>query len=328
MINKWEKLSKILLIIVFGLTISFIQPLVANSSQIEESITIAGGSTGGTYMVMSGGLASYLTNNIEGCTVSGRLTGGSVENARLLETHQVDLGFLNAAIAYQKAKGLNLFEGEASGNLRFVALDTLSAFQWVTLANSGIKTMRDLEGKRVSTGPAGGGTAEFADYVFKLYGLTDKIKIVNLGFSESAQNLKDKAIDAFLIGSSVPNPAIVDVASLREIYIIPIDEEIFDSIVKESPYYSKYILPANVYRGVEEPTTIVGVGTVILANKEVSKERIYEITKLILGEEAQEYMRSVYSSYQISPGIDLANMTGIPLHPGAEQYYKEEGMLK
>jgi len=328
MSKKWKDLSKILLIIIFSLTISFIQPLVANALSVENFLTIGGATLGGSYMVMSGGLAAYLTNTMEGCTVSARLTGGSSENARLLETHQVDLAFVNAAVCYQKAKGLNMFEGEASENLTFIGVATIDGYHWVTLEGSGIKTMRDLAGKRVSIGPPGSGTLAFSNYILELYGLTDKIKPVQLGFSESAENLKDGNVDVIAIGSPVPVPAIADLSSLRKIHLIPVDEEIMAEILKEAPYYSKYIIPAGAYQGVEEPVTILGVASPILANKEVSKERIYEITKLMFTEDAQKHMKSVYAAWDLVSGIDLANQLGIPLHPGAEQYYKEEGILK
>jgi len=328
MSKKWKVLSKALLIAAFSLTIGFIQPLATDASPIENYLTIAGSSLGGSYMVMSGGLAAFLTNTLKGCTVTARLTGGSSENVRLLEAHQVDLGFANAGVAYQKAKGLGMFEEEASENLSFVALTTMSQFHWVTLADSGIKTVRDLEGKTVSIGPPGGGTGDFANYLLELYDLTDKIKIVQLGFDESAENLKDGNVDAIVIGSPVPSPSVVNLASLHKIHLISTDKEIISEILKEAPYYSEYIIPAGSYQGVEEPVTVIGVGSPILANKEVSKERIYEITKLIFSDDAQKHMKSVYTTWDIVPGIDLADQLGIPLHPGVEQYYQEEGIFK
>jgi len=103
---------------------------------------------------------------------------------------------------------------------------------------------------------------------------------------------------------------------------------VLNSILKDAPYYIKYTIRAGAYSGVEKAATVIGVATPLLANKDVTKERVYEVTKLMYEKRAQKHMKSVYAAWDLSPALDAARSMGIPVHPGAEQYFKEAGILK
>lgn len=316
------------IMVVLGLIVILVQPSGVISAAREKILTIGCGPLGASFMVSGGGLAAYLTNVMDGCVVTARLTGGSVENIRLVSTRQTDLGFTTAEVAYKKIAGIDIFKGQASRDFQWVSQTTVAAYHWITLEKSGIKSMRDLEGKRVAIGQAGSGTAMSAEEVLKAYGIFNKAKIVRLPFAESAESLKDGHLDAISIGSAPPFPVLIDLCSVRKVRLISLDKQVLTTILNEAHYYIEYTIPAGTYSGVNEEAKVIGVATPIIAHKDVTKERVYELTKHMFDPKAQNHMKTVYAGWDLQSGIEAARRIGVSLHPGAEQYFREAGILK
>ena len=179
----------------------------------EKEVVLGADNPGGRYYLYGGGISSWVNEHSKSLRITSQTTRGSVENARLLNSSRIDFGLINAIATYQQRHGVGQFKGTPSEKLRGIAALDSAPLHIVTYPSSGVKMLADLANKRVSIGAPGSGSATTANFLFPLAGLTGKIRVQNLGFSESASNLRDGNVDAFFAASALPLPAVVDLAS-------------------------------------------------------------------------------------------------------------------
>jgi hypothetical protein len=307
-------------------TTVFFFPVTGLTATID--LVVGTSSVGGSYYMYGGGISSYINKNLEGLNMTSRTTRGSVENCRLITSKAIDLAFINAVAAYERTNGLGGFKEEQAQDLRGIVIVDVAAHHWVTLKESGIKKMEDLKGKRVSIGAPGSGTADSSMHELTIYGLEDKLKIFRLGFSESSANLRDGHIDAFAVGSAPPVPAIIDLATMRNVVLLPMDDQIIDKLRAKNPPYTRYIVKAGTYKGVNVDVPVAGIPSCLFVHKDVPEEIIYRITKMIFRPDCIKYMKTVYVSWEPEAGEGFFKLISAPLHPGALKFYKEAGMVK
>jgi len=291
-------------------------------------VVIGSSAVGGSYYLYAGGLASYLTSKTKNIKATARTTRGSVENARLLDRGNMELAFINAAVLYEQKNGVNQFKGAKSDRLRGVALVDLAPTHVVTLAASGIKGFSDLRGKRLSIGAAGSGGANNAMKVLNILGLREAINIQTLGFEESANNLRDGNLEAFMGGSALPMPAVLDLATTLNIRLLSFEESFIKKLQTSDPAIEITVIPPNTYRGVDYPVTTIGTPSTLVTHAEVPADVIYRITQVLLQPENRKYMQGIYRAWDPQPGGDLWKRIEVQLHAGAERAYREAGLLK
>jgi TRAP transporter TAXI family solute receptor len=291
-------------------------------------VVIGSSAVGGSYYLYAGGLASYLTSKTKNIKATARTTRGSVENARLLDRGNMELAFINAAVLYEQKNGVNQFKGAKSDRLRGVALVDLAPTHVVTLAASGIKDFSDLRGKRLSIGAAGSGGANNAMKVLNILGLREAINIQTLGFEESANNLRDGNLEAFMGGSALPMPAVLDLATTLNIRLLSFEESFIKKLQTSDPAIEITVIPPNTYRGVDYPVTTIGTPSTLVTHAEVPADVIYRITQVLLQPENRKYMQGIYRAWDPQPGGDLWKRIEVQLHAGAERAYREAGLLK
>jgi TRAP transporter TAXI family solute receptor len=301
--------------------------LVIGAAQSAD-VVIGSSAVGGSYYLYAGGLASYLSSKTKNIQATARTTRGSVENARLLDRGGMELAFINAAVLYEQKNGLVQFKGAKSDRLRGVALVDLAPTHVVTLAASGVKSFSDLRGKRLSIGAAGSGGANNAMKVLDILGLREAINIQTLGFEESANNLRDGNLEAFMGGSALPMPAVLDLATTLNIRLLSFEESFIKKLQANDPATEITVIPPNTYRGVDYPVTTIGTPSTLVTHGEVPADVIYEITKVLLQPENRKYMQGIYRAWNPQPGVDLWKRIGVALHPGAARAYREAGLLK
>ena len=199
---------------------------------------------------------------------------------------------------------------------------------FVTYPSSGIKTLADFAGKRVSIGAPGSGSATTANFLFPLANLKGKVSVQNLGFSESASNLRDHNVDAFMAASALPLPAVVDLASTGQIVLLDIPNDLIAALHKESPFYQAFEIPAGTYPGVNKPVKTVAVNSLLLARADTPDDAVTELLTQMYTPEALTYMRNVYRAWHPEANPTLFNDIEVPLHPAALKFYKQHGMIK
>jgi TRAP transporter TAXI family solute receptor len=292
------------------------------------NIAIATGGTGGVYYPLGGGMANVLSKYVPGVQATARVTGGSVDNLRLLHTGQSEVGLVMVDAALDALRGEDKFKGSP------VAVRTLmvlypNRMHVVSIEGTGVTSMASLKGKRVSTGSPGSATEVMAFRVIEGAGLhRDKdMRRERLGVAESVNALKDRRIDAFFWVGGLPTAAVTDLGATPNVKIAMIDhaEAVEKMNAQYGEIYTRGVIPTKTYPGQTKDNAIAVVQNILVANASMSDQVAYDIVKTFI--ERQKELVAVHGEAE---SITLANQlrknSPIPWHPGAERYLVERGM--
>ena len=291
----------------------------ANKSAKLRFVT---GGESGTYYAFGSTIAQHATNNA-GIDVVGLVGNGSQSNILELEDGNADLAFCQSDVMAYAYNGTNLFaESGKVDCFSTVAALYMEQVQIVTTDPS-IKTVADLEGKRVSIGAGGSGVYFNAVDILGAYGLTEADIIPTYqSFGDSVNDIKDGKIDAAFIVAGAPTTAVTDLATTKDVYLVSLDDTHIETLCASSDYYTKTIIPADVY-DTDGDITTVAVGAVVLARDDVSEDAIYRFVKDIF-----DNAESLVSSHAKYGELNLdfaASVTSVPYHAGAAKYFAEKG---
>jgi TRAP transporter TAXI family solute receptor len=294
-------------------------------AQSQEFINVLTGGTSGVYYPLGVALSELYAANIEGARTQVQATKASVENLNLLQQGKGELAF---ALGDSVKAGWDGVEEagfpQPLTEIRAIAAIYPNYVQIVANAESGIKTLEDLKGKSISVGAPASGTELNARAIFAAAGMSysDMGKVEYLPYAESAELIKNRQLDATLQSSGLGVAFIQDLAATMPINIVAIPADVVDSI--GAPYVAATI-PAETYDGQDEDVATAAIGNILVTHAGVSDETAYQMTKLMF-----ENLEKLVASHSAAADIDPANaLTGlsIPLHPGAERYYREAGLL-
>ena len=289
---------------------------------VDNDLRFVTGGESGTYYAFGSVIAQHATNNA-GVKIVGLVGNGSQGNVMEMEDGNAELAFCQSDVMAYAYEGTNLFADTGAIDC-FSTVDALYPEQVpdVTL-DPDIKTIADLAGKNVSIGSAGSGVYFNALDLLGAYGLTeDDITPTYQSFGDSADSLKNGQIDAAFIVAGAPTTAVTDLAATKSVYLVGLDDEHVDQLLAASPYYTKCVIPADVY-GLPEDVTTVGVAAVILARDNVSEDAIYALTADIF-DNAPDLVSSHAKYAEIDKEFG-ASITSVPYHPGAAKYFAEQG---
>lgn len=297
--------------------------VVATPVFAQEQLSIATGGTGGVYFPMGGGLAEIINGKIDGYSATAEVTGASVENMGLVATGDADLAIALADTVQQGYTGTGRFEGNALPMVRGLASLYANMIQIVALEGSGITTLEDLRGKRVSVGAPGSGTEVNAAAILNANGMTyDDIEEQRLNFNETADALANGDIDAGFWSVGAPTSSILNLATTNSIVMVELSDAEIAAARAADPIFAQTTLDAGIYDGVGA-TTVLGVPNVLVVSSEMSDDLAYAITSAMF--ENIEDLRAVHpAANQTTVEFTLA-ATPIPLHPGAIRYFEEIG---
>ncbi|NJE47000.1 TAXI family TRAP transporter solute-binding subunit [Thermococcus sp. GR7] len=292
------------------------------TTQTQE-ITIYTGGTSGVYFPLGSKYAEILSKN--GVNAKAVTSGASVANAKAIGDGTAQAAIMQNDVAYYAYHGLYMFEGNKIEKLRGVAALYPETVQFVVRADSDIKSLQDLAGKKVAIGAPGSGTAVAAEQILKAAGVWDSIQKVNQAFSEASQSLKLGQVDAAVIVSGAPTPAVNQIAVQTPVRILPIPDDILNKLKNEGYiFYVRQVLPKDTYNGMTEDTPTVAVKAVLVVSADLPEDVVYQMTKILFDNVAE--LQKVHAKTQyISLETALDGMS-IPLHPGAAKYYEEKGM--
>ena len=297
--------------------------VVATPVFAQEQLSIATGGTGGVYFPMGGGLAEIINGKIDGYSATAEVTGASVENMGLVATGDADLAIALADTVQQGYTGTGRFEGNALPMVRGLASLYANMIQIVALEGSGITTLEDLRGKRVSVGAPGSGTEVNAAAILNANGMTyNDIEEQRLNFNETADALANGDIDAGFWSVGAPTSSILNLATTNSIVMIELSDAEIAAARAADPIFAQTTLDAGIYDGVGA-TTVLGVPNVLVVSSEMSDDLAYAITSAMF--ENIEDLRAVHpAANQTTVEFTLA-ATPIQLHPGAIRYFEEIG---
>jgi len=294
----------------------------------KEFVAIATGGTGGTYYPIGGALAQMLSNNIEGLIATAQSGNASRANCNLIDRGQIETAFVQANVTYWSYAATGIYKNEhAITNLRGIASLYPETEQIFVNKNSGIKTWEDLRGKTVGVGAPNSGTVCDAEIIFAAHGLTFNDFIPEyIDYNEMAQRFVDGQIDACFFTTGYPSSSIIDMESKRDIRFLPLENKVIKELVEKYPYYSATTIPTGIYKSVTEPVPTLATPALWICDAKLSNDLVYKMTKALW--EHRDVLEKVhYQGRNITLKTALDGI-GIPLHPGAELYYKEVGLIK
>jgi len=297
------------------------------TAQQGTRISITTGGTGGVYYPLGGGMANILSKYIPGLQATAEVTGGSIDNLKLLGAGKTEVAFSMVDAAWEAAQGEDKFKS-GKVNARTLIVLYPNRMHVVTVDGTGITKLADLKGKRVSTGSAGSGTEVMAWRVLEAVGIDPKkdIKVERLGVSESVNAIKDRKIDAFFWVGGVPTAAITDLAATPGTKIRLLDHaEALDAMNRKyGPLYAKGIIAPTSYQGMDKPVENVDVWNILVANEKMTNEMAYQIVKTLM-----EKKPELVAVHKEATNIDIkyqAVGSPLPWHPGAKKYFEEQGV--
>jgi len=294
----------------------------------QVNISIGTGGTGGVYYPLGGGIANVLSKYVPGMQATAEVTGGSVDNLKLIGTGKPYIGMAMADASQDAYRGENKFKGDKVP-LRTLMIMYPNRMHVVTVEGTGVNTMKDLKGKRVSTGSPGSATEVMAFRLIEAAGL-DKdrdVKRERLGVAESVNAIKDKKIDAFFWVGGLPTAAVTDLAATPGVKLKLVDHaDLVPAMNKKyGNLYFDDVIPKATYHGMDRDNKIASVANVLVTNEKMSDQVAYEIVKTIF-----EKRDDLIAVHKEATNFKLENQkaaaTPIPFHPGALKYFREKGM--
>ncbi|WP_339183399.1 TAXI family TRAP transporter solute-binding subunit [Oceanobacillus sp. FSL W7-1293] len=315
------KIKKIMFLILLTSIFMVMAACSGNSdaSNSNNAIITTGG-TGGTLYPVGASITKVVNGGQDTIKLTNQASGGSVENVSLLHNGDAEFAIIGGDEAINAYEGTDHYEDDPQNiNGVFVAYDQPLAI--VVRADSNISSVQDIKGKKVVVGQPGSGNEVKTKRMLEI--LDIKYKDIDpqfIGYSEAVDALKDNHVDVILFWAGSPNASIMDLATTEDINLISLSKEEQELISDTHSYYGEYTIPAGTYEGVDKDIETLSVNAQIVTNSEVDEDIVYTFTKTIF-ENIEEFNTSHDAIKDFS--LETATNNPIPLHPGAEKYYKE-----
>jgi TRAP transporter TAXI family solute receptor len=318
---------------------------LAGAQAFAQDITffrIGTGGTAGTYFPIGGLIANAISNppgsrtcadggscGVPGVVATAVASNGSVANVNAINSGSMQSGFTQSDVAYWAYNASGIYEGRPKVDaLRAIANLYPESFHLVARKGSGIKSIKDLKGKRMSLDEPGSGTLVDARLILAAYGMTEKdVKAEYLKPQQSADKLKDGALDAFFSVSGWPQGAIAELAATTGIDLVPIDGPEAENLIKQFSFFAADEIPDGAYKGVAGVKT-VSVNAIWATSSKQADQLIYNITAALWNPSTRKLLDSGHAKGKAIKLETAIVGLGIPLHAGAEKFYKEKGLIK
>ena len=311
------------------------------AAQELNFFTIGTGGTGATYYPLGGVIANAVSNppgsrpcdeggscGVPGLIAVAQSSRGSVNNVNGINSGLFSSGFSQSDVAYWAYTGTGVFEGQdAMSGLRAIAALYPEHIHLVARADAGIESVADLRGKRVSLDEPGSGTYVDSLIILTAYGLTtDDVEVDYLKPGPASDAIRNGQLDAFFIVAGYPTGALVELASSADVTLVPIAGDEAADIVDDYGFFSADAIPAGTYEDIGETPTLA-VGAQWITSIDQDEELIYEITRALWNDNTRRLLDVGHAKgASVTPETALDGI-GIPLHPGAERFYREAGLL-
>ena len=296
------------------------------SGETKKNYILATGGTSGTYYPFGGAIANVWNTKLENMNVTAQATGASAENLRLINKGEAEFAIVQNDVMDYAYNGTDLFAGEKLSNIMTIGTMYPEVVQIAVSKASGIKSVADFKGKRISVGAAGSGVEFNAKQIMEGYGLTfDDIKKSNLSFKESADGIQNGTLDGCFITAGVPNAALQELAFTAGLTLIPVDGAAADKICAKYGYYTKTIIPGGTYKGTDEDVGALAIMATLAVSSKLDEQTVYEMTKALFSN-LVELGNGHAKGKEVSAKTAITGVS-VPFHPGAIKYYKEIGLM-
>ena len=299
--------------------------LASCSKNAKKDYILATGGTGGTYYPFGGAIANIWNTKIENMNVTAQATGASAENLRLINKGEAEYAIVQNDVMDYAYNGTDLFAGEKLANIMTIGTLYPEVVQIAVSKDSGIKSIADFKGKRISVGDAGSGVEFNAKQIMEGYGLTfDDIKKSNLSFKESAEGIQNGTLDGCFVTAGVPNAALQELAFTAGLTLVPVDGEAAKKICEKYGYYTQTTIPGGTYKGTDDDTPALAIKATLAVSSKLDEQTVYQMTKALF-ENLDELATAHAKGKEVSAKAAVTGVS-VPFHPGAKKYFKEIGL--
>ena len=299
--------------------------LASCSKNAKKDYILATGGTGGTYYPFGGAIANIWNTKIENMNVTAQATGASAENLRLINKGEAEYAIVQNDVMDYAYNGTDLFAGEKLANIMTIGTLYPEVVQIAVSKDSGIKSIADFKGKRISVGDAGSGVEFNAKQIMEGYGLTfDDIKKSNLSFKESAEGIQNGTLDGCFVTAGVPNAALQELAFTAGLTLVPVDGEAAKKICEKYGYYTQTTIPGGTYKGTDDDTPALAIEATLAVSSKLDDQAVYEMRKALF-ENLDELATAHAKGKEVSAKAVVTGVS-VPFHPGAKKYFKEIGL--
>ena len=302
--------------------------LLTASCAFAADINFVTAGTASTFYPISATMVGLWNDNIEGMRAVATPSGGGIDNLNQAYDGEAQIGIANANLVYQAQEGLASFEGYANDNLRIFAGLYINPNQVVVTKDSGINSVADLVGKKISIGAAGSTTVDEAIVHLGAIGKTvDDLKAEYMDTSAAADAISNKLLDGVWIMAGTPNSAVTQIMTTTDSKIMPITAEEVEVLKAEYPWYASCEIPAGTYNGQDEAVATSGVKLTLFITADVDEETVYQMTKVFW--ENWDYLTETHAALKKADPKEACNdVAGVEIHPGAARYYREIGIME
>lgn len=315
------------MIAAFALAVCLTAGLSVHAAAAPKLLTIGGAPLGGTYYPAALALADIIGKYVPETAARVEVTGGTMENPSLMQQGELQLALANVDVAYFA------FHGEAPYKQPMPALRSLfvglapGVVQYAVLEESGIRSMRDLKGKRIAVGPQGNSSGLLFAKILQFYDIeTTDVTRSFVSFADGVSELLDRHVDMAIVQAGLPAPGLQEAfASPRNVRILSFPQKERGALLQKYPYYIPVTIPKETYAKMNEDVTTLATRNMVLVHADVDSDTVYAVTKAVF-----EHLGELYAAHPSlrSVTLETASETPIPLHEGARRYFRERAVLK
>ena len=302
---------------------------IPTSATAGKRMVFGGGPAGGTFQIVANAIQTYdPVKESKDYTVKAQSSAGSVENLRKVDGGKMQFGVVYSGHVFLGREGRLKNDTNKYENVLAVSYLYGAPAQLVVRKGSGISSTKDLVGKKIGVGNAGSGAFANCELFFTHMGVWDKIERNAMGYNDAAAAFGNNQLDAFWLFTAFPSGAVIMAAQTNDIELVDLGQDALDSgFYEKYPYFSKLSVPAGTYKGVDRETASFQDSALWVANADVPADVVYDLLSKVYTDEGLAYMvsqKKTFKEMSVETGI---NGIVTPLHPGAEKFWKEKGLL-
>lgn len=318
------KRSLLVVVLICLLTVAGCQ---SNAERYGEPLIFTTGTTTGVFYSLGAGMSTMWTKELEK-RVASQASNGSIENLNLMRKGEANIGFTTVNIAYEAYNGVGTFEGKQYEGVRILGNLYPNVSHFIVLDKERYNSIEDLKGSKFVYGAAGSSTEVESRLVLEAHGIhEDDINGNFVGFTEATDLMRNGQVDGVNIYTGVPAAAATELISTVDTKVLSFSDKAIEKLVKEYPWNFEYVIEAGTYDHQTEAINTVGQYSTVVIDESVSEETVYQLTKK-LWENLDEIRKSYSIAKQFDPANAIVGTADVPLHPGAEKYYREIGVLQ
>ena len=318
-----KRSTKIVLCLAAALTFLIQTPAASEA----KTYVFTGGKAGGTAIYYANAIAALVKKS--GLKFLVNSSGGAVEQIRLVNSGRSSFSLAYAGQIFAAEHGKLKGDPKKYTDVRAMSFFYGAPAQLIVKASSDIKSARDLAGKRVGVGNAGSGAAANAELFFGELGIWDKVNRNFIGYRQAADAFKNGQLDAFWVFTSFPNASVIEAAMQNKIRLVDLYKDAEScGLFKKYPYFSKVVIPAGTYQGVDTDTPSFQDKTLWIVNKNVPEDVVYKTLKITFSKQGLAHMVNAHKSARAMDVKTGGKGIVCPLHPGAIKFWKEMGVIK